>query len=255
GYTAAALSFALRELPVPVIMVGSQRSSDRPSSDAPLNLMSAVAAATYAPFAEVTVAMHASTSDDAVVVHRGTKVRKCHTSSRDAFKSINAKPIASIRDGKVEMLTQDFKPRNPRRSIVVKPRFNEKVALIKSYPGLPPALIDTPVEKGYRGIILEGTGLGHVSRSLHESLANATRGGVVVGMTSQCLWGRTGMTVYDTGRDLLNIGVLPLDDILPETALVKLMWTLGQTADVEEVKRIMLSNLAGEFSEKTTYQP
>ena len=164
AYTSAALSFALQNLPVPVIVVGAQRSSDRPSSDAATNLIGAVKAAGEGPFAEVGLAMHGSVSDIAIVIHRGTKVRKCHTSRRDTFKSINGFPIAEVRDQQVIMLTNEYQRREPKRKLVLKPNFCEKVALVKFYPGLDSAVIDYYVDKGVRGILLEGSGLGHVSK-------------------------------------------------------------------------------------------
>jgi len=251
AYTSAALSFALQNLPVPVVLVGAQRSSDRPSSDAAVNLIGAVTAAAKGPFAEVVLAMHEDISDRSVVLHRGTKVRKCHTSRRDAFKSVNASPIARVEGGRVIMLTEDYRGRNPDRRLVLKANFEEKVALIKFYPGLDPRVIDWYVDEGYRGIVLEGTGLGHVSSSCFPSIRRAIRNGVIVAMTSQCIWGRVNMNVYDTGRDLLAMGVLPLGDMLPETALVKLMWVLGQTEDVEEAKRLMTTSIAHELSART----
>ena len=250
GYTAAALSFALQELPAPVILVGSQRSSDRPSSDAALNLMGAVRAAAYAPFAEVAVAMHEWVSDEAIAVHRGTKVRKCHTSRRDAFKSVNAKPLARVVGDQVTMLTSEYRARKPGSRVKLAAGFEPKVALVKFHPGFNPEILGWYVEKGYRGIILEGTGLGHVSEACYPFLKQAEDAGLLVGMTSQCLWGRVRLTVYETGRELLSLGVLPLADMLPETALVKAMWVLAQTSRLEEAKRLMLENLAGEIAER-----
>jgi len=251
AYTSAALSFALQELPVPVILVGSQRSADRPSSDAATNLIGAVKAAANAPFAEVVIAMHETISDKTTVFHRGTKVRKCHTSRRDTFTSINATPIAKMEDEKITMLTEDYQKRNPSRRLVLKPNFDEKVALVKFYPGLNPETIELYIEKGYKGIILEGTGLGHVGNYCFPAIKKATENGLIVAMTSQCLWGRTDMNVYDQGRDLLAMGVIPLEDMLPETALVKLMWIFGQTKDTEEAKRLLTQNIANEFSPRT----
>jgi glutamyl-tRNA(Gln) amidotransferase subunit D len=251
GYTAAALSFALQNLPVPVVIVGSQRSADRPSSDAATNLIGAVTAAAEAPFAEVMLAMHEKPSDISIAVHRGTKVRKCHTSRRDAFKSVNATPIARIQDRKITMLTQDYRKRDDTKKLVLKPEFNDKVALIKFYPGMDPAIIDWHMEHGYEGLVLEGTGLGHVSRRLFEAIRKAVEKGVVVAMTSQCIWGRINMNVYDSGRDLQAIGVIPLEDMLPETALVKLMWILGQTSDAKEAERLLKTNIAGELAPRT----
>ena len=252
AYTSAALSFALRGLPVPVLLVGSQRSSDRPSSDAAVNFIGAVTAASRGPFAEVAVAMHETTSDEAVAVHRGTRVRKCHTSRRDAFRSINITPIARVVDGRVEMLVGDYQRRDPNRELELMAKFEEKVALLKFYPGMNPAIIDWLVDEGYRGLILEGTGLGHVGRYCFDAVKRAIKEGVVVAMTSQCIWGRVNMNVYDTGRDLLAMGVLPLEDMIPETALVKLMWVLGSlTQDPEDAKKYMLANFAGEINPRS----
>jgi glutamyl-tRNA(Gln) amidotransferase subunit D len=254
GYTAAALSFALRDLPVPVILVASQRSADRPSSDAATNLIGAVKAAAHAPFAEVAVAIHATTSDKDIVLHRGTKVRKCHTSRRDTFKSINSKPLAKISNGKITMLSQDYQRRDDSRKLVLKPNFDEKVALLKFHPSLNPEIINWHVEKDYKGIVLEGTGLGHVGGYLFSAIRNAVEKGLLVAMTSQCVWGRLGMTVYDHGRDLLAMGVISLEDILPETALVKLMWTFGQTRNLEEAKKLLTTNIAFEISPRTLFE-
>ncbi|MCL2134383.1 MAG: Glu-tRNA(Gln) amidotransferase subunit GatD [Candidatus Bathyarchaeota archaeon] len=258
GYTASALSFALQNLPVPVILVGAQRSSDRPSSDAATNLIGAVKAAGEASFAEVCLAMHETVSDSAIAVHRGVKVRKCHTSRRDTFKSINGFSIAKVLDQKIIMQTNDYQRRDASKELVLKPDFCDKVALVKFYPGMDPAIIDFYVNQGFRGILLEGSGLGHVSMFCFDSIKKAIAKGVIVALASQCIWGRVNMNVYDTGRDLLSFGVVPLDDMFPETGLVKLMWALGQTGDFEEAKMLLKTNIAGEFSlctrsEETVY--
>jgi len=251
GYTAAALSFALQGLPVPVILVGSQRSADRPSSDAATNLIGAVIAATKGLFAEVAVAMHEETSDTSIILHRGTKVRKCHTSRRDTFKSVNTTPIARVENRKITMLIKEYRKRDFTRKVTLKAEFDEKVALVKFHPGMNPSMINWHVDEGYKGIILEGTGLGHVSSHIFEAIRNATENDVVVGMTSQCIWGRVDMNVYDQGRDLLALGVIPLEDMLPETAAVKLMWIFGQNKDVEEAKKLLKTNIIGEISPRT----
>ena len=254
AYTSAALSFALQNLPVPVVVVGAQRSSDRPSSDAATNLIGAVKAAGEGPFAEVGLAMHETISDIAIVVHRGTKVRKCHTSRRDTFKSINGFPIAKVKDQKVTMLTNQYQHRDPSKKLVLKPNFSEKVALVKFYPGLDSGIIDYYVSKGIRGILLEGSGLGHVSKFCFDSIKNAVAKDVLVALASQCIWGRVNMNVYDTGRDLLSFGVVPAEDMFPETALVKLMWVLGQTDNTEEAIKLFKTNIAGEYSPRTLPQ-
>lgn len=252
GYSSAALSFALRSLPVPVIFVGSQRSSDRPSSDAATNLIGAVTMAAHAPFAEVALGMHETTSDTCIVFHRGTKVRKCHTSARYAFQSVNSEPLARLADGKIEMVAGDYRRRG-EGELEVAADFEKKTALVKFHPGFDPKIIDWLAEEGYRGIILEGTGLGHVSTRFYGPIKRAVEKGVYVGMTSQCIWGRIDMDVYTTGRELQRIGVEPLGDMLPETALVKLMWVLGQTDDPGEAQDLMRRNIAHEYSDRTLY--
>ncbi len=254
GYTAAALSFALQAMPIPVVLVGSQRSADRPSSDAATNLVGAVRAAAKAPFAEVVVAMHETVSDNSILLHRGTKVRKCHTSRRDTFKSINTDPLARLENAKIQMLLEDYNRRDSSRKLVLKPNFEKKVALVKSHPSLHPKTIEWYVDNGYRGIVLEGTGLGHIGSYCFPTIRQAVEKDVVVVMTSQCIWGRIDMNVYDQGRDLLAMGVLPLEDMLSETALVKLMWVLGQTKDKEEAKTLLTTDIAHEISPRTVYE-
>jgi glutamyl-tRNA(Gln) amidotransferase subunit D len=253
AYTSAALSFALRNLPVPVILVGSQRSSDRPSSDASMNLIKAVEAAIRIPIAEVMICMHETVSDTSIILHRGTRARKLHTSRRDAFQSIGVSPIARIEGKKTAILTDSYYKRDKKRQMILKPDFDEKTTLIKFHPGLDHKIIEWYTSQDYRGIILEGTGLGHVAQSCFSAIKRAIDKKVFIGMCSQCLYGRVNMKVYDTGRDLLKIGVTQLEDMLPETAFVKLSWTLGQTKNLNEVKELMLTKIAEEFTLRSLY--
>ncbi|MFW5912877.1 MAG: Glu-tRNA(Gln) amidotransferase subunit GatD [Candidatus Hadarchaeota archaeon] len=248
GYTAAALSFMFEDLSKPIVLVGSQRSSDRPSSDAPLNMVSAVSTA-VSDLGEVCVVMHGSTQDEFCLIHRGTKARKCHTSRRDAFQSIDQSPLGIVKDGEVRYLC-DKKDRGTQE-IKLKKGFEEKVVLLKVYPNMGSETIKKLIEEGYKGIVLEGTGLGHTPKSLHEGLEMAKEEEIPVGMTSQCIWGRINMRVYSSGRDLLDLGVFSLGDMLPETAYVKMMWILDKTTDIDEVKSLMSKNLAGEKNERT----
>jgi glutamyl-tRNA(Gln) amidotransferase subunit D len=251
-YTAAALSFALANLSSPVLLVGAQRSSDRPSSDAASNLTGAVALAARADMATVGVAMHRDLSDHIIAAHRGTRVRKCHTSRRDAFKSINSNPLASydLKTGQIEM-TSGVSKRDKSRMLIVKSRFDQNAYLVKFYPGFNPAIIDSIVSEGARGIVVEGTGLGHVSGHLFDSVKKALKRDVPVFMTSQTIWGRVDMNVYNTGRDLLNLGVTPLEDMIPETAVVKLMWVAAQTKSANKIREMMLQPIAGEITSRT----
>lgn len=251
GYTAAALSFMLKDLFRPVVLVGSQRSSDRPSSDAALNLIGAVTVAGKSDIAEVCVVMHGSMEDDFCLIHRGTKVRKCHTSRRDTFQTINDIPLGMIRGTELKLFREDYNRRKPKGRVKVEGKFESRVALLKVTPGMPSSVIKGMLKAGDKGIVLEGTGLGHVPESLFDGIKLAVGRGVPVVMTSQCLWGRVDMKVYSTGRDLLRLGVIPGGDMLPEVAWVKLMWSLGKTKDLEKVSELMQKNLAGEITPRT----
>jgi len=248
------LSFALQNPPVPIIIVGSQRSSDRPSSDASFNLFSAVKAAVSLPVAGTFLAMHETTSDETLVLHLGTKARKCHTSRRDAFKSINTPVAARLRYNSLEIMLEGLSTRDLSRRMDVRPEFDENVALVKFFPGMKPETLRRYASEGYRGMVLEGTGLGHVGTYLLEAVRETVEDGLLVAMTSQCLWGRVNMNVYDTGIYLQRAGVIPLEDMLPETALVKMMWCLGQTKNREVAARLLTTNLAHEISERRTVE-
>ncbi|AEH24837.1 Glu-tRNA(Gln) amidotransferase subunit GatD [Pyrococcus yayanosii] len=251
GYTSAALSFMLRDLSKPVVLVGAQRSSDRPSSDAAMNLICSVRMA-LSDAAEVMVVMHGETGDTYCLAHRGTKVRKMHTSRRDAFRSINDVPIAKVWPDRVEFLRDDYRRRS-EGEVWVDDKLDERVALVKVYPGMSPEIIDFLVDRRYRGIVVEGTGLGHTPSGLIPTIERAVQEGVAVCMTSQCLYGRVNLNVYSTGRKLLKAGVIPCEDMLPETAYVKLMWVLGHTDDLNEVRRMMLTSYAGEITPYTRF--
>jgi len=246
-YTAAFLSFALSGFPIPIALVGSQRSSDRPSSDAALNLISAVRFVIEGNTKGVFVIMHHNESDDLVVSHLGTRVRKNHTSKRSAFKTIGDDPAFLILDKKIEKnLKKEFfqqKDYNPKLNL------DTRVALVKYHPGYDPKLIDYIIESGYQVIIFEGTGLGHIGKTMYDSVKSAKKTGLFLGMTSQCIDGRVSMTVYESGRDLLEMGIVPLNNMIPETALVKAMWALGNTKSVDEMKNLMLEKIASEFSD------
>jgi len=249
AYTAAALAFAFRGLPVPVVLTGAQRSSDRPSSDAAFNLISSVLVAARAPFAEVVVVMHGETGDTFALAHRGVRVKKLHTSRRDAFQSVNSPPLARVDPyrGEIKLLDRPLRRRGAEE-LRVENGFEEKVVIIKHFPGMTGELIDAALDRGVRGIVLEGTGFGHVSTDAVKSIERATDMGVPVAVVSQTIFGRVNLNVYSTGRLMLRAGAIPLEDMTVEAAYAKLSWTLKRASSLEEVKRIMLTNLAGEIS-------
>jgi len=245
AYTAAALSFMFPSLPGPVVLVGSQRSSDRPSSDAYLNLLSAVRFASLANLGEVCVVMHDGLDDSVCAVHRGTKVRKMHTSRRDAFKTINGEKIGLVSSEKLEI----YGKVRERAKLVFEPAFEENVSLLYYYPGMKERLLREYFE-GAKGVVIAGTGLGHVHSKFVPIIREYVEKGCHVVMTSQCLYGCVNMNVYSTGRELIKAGVIDGKDMLPETAYVKLMWVLAHARNAEEVRELMLKNIAGEISER-----
>ncbi|MGC8606261.1 MAG: Glu-tRNA(Gln) amidotransferase subunit GatD [Vulcanisaeta sp.] len=249
-YTAAALSFAIRNPPGPIALVGSQRSSDRPSSDAFENMLAAVLVGARAPFAGSYIVMHASTNDGLIAVHRGTRVRKMHTSRRDTFISINDKPVAYVDINKLEIVlnTNNYTTRSKVEDTVLMNKFDEKTTLIKFYPGMDPEILHFLIDRGYHGIVIEGTGFGHVREELLDPIKRAIDSGIPVVITSQTIFGRVNLNVYRRGVELLRLGVIPAEDTLPEVAFVKLSWVLGQTRDMSEVRRLMLMPIAGELN-------
>ena len=250
AHTAAALSFMVQRSPIPIVVVGSQRSSDRPSSDAALNLIHAVRAAAYGDVAEVQICMFGPTSDQYGLIHRGTRCRKMHSSYRSTFRTVGDIPLGKVSRDRFEMLTDDFLPRDPDRAVAIDPVYDDRVTILYYHPSMKPDIVEALVEKGYRGIVIAGTGLGHVNKPLYPALARAIEQGVHVVMTVQTLWGYAQMYVYDTGRDLLDIGVLPLDNMLPETALMKLGWVLGHTDDRREVRAMMRRTVNHEITRR-----
>jgi len=249
-HTAAILSFMVQNSPVPIVLVGSQRSSDRPSSDAALNLIHAVRTAAYADLGEVVVCMFGPTSDDYGLLHRGTRVRKMHSSYRSTFRTLGDRPLGTVTRDEFVYLKDDVRPRRSDRNVTIDTAFDDRVSIVYYYPNMKPDIIDSLVANGYRGIVIAGTGLGHVNKPLYPALERAVESGIHIYMTVQTLWGYVQMFVYDTGRDLMHLGVVPAGNMLPEVAYVKLCWALGHSDDREEVKRLMLEPVAGEVTSR-----
>jgi len=252
-HTGAALTFMVQNSPVPIVLVGSQRSSDRPSSDAALNLMHAMHTAGHSDIAEVMVCMFGPTSDEYGLLHKGTRVRKMHSSYRSTFRSIGDTPLARVSRKEIIPIKKDYKHRRKDRNVTILPYFSDKVTMIYYYPGMKPDTIDILVESGYKGIIIVGTGLGHVNKELYPAIERAHAKGVHMYMTLQTIWGYVHMFVYDTGRDMMAKGIIPAGNMLPEVAWVKLSWVLGQTDDPKEVKKMMLTPINDEITEREPY--
>ncbi len=252
-HTGAALTFMCQNLPVPVVLVGSQRSSDRPSSDAALNLMHAMRTAGTSDIAEVMVCMFGPTSDEYGLLHKGTRVRKMHSSYRSTFRTIGDTPLAMVNREKVTPIHKTYNKRRNDKNVQILPYFSDEVTMLYYYPGMKPDTIDALVNAGYRGIIIVGTGLGHVNKELYPAIERAHAKGVHMFMTLQTIWGYVHMFVYDTGRDMMAKGIIPSGNMLPEVAWVKLSWVLGQTDDPKEVRRLMLTPINDEITQREPY--
>lgn len=249
GYSAAALSFMV-DTPVPIVFVGSQRSADRPSSDNAMNAVCAAAAAT-SDLGEVAVVMHATTNDDTCAIHRGTRVRKMHTSRRDAFRSLGVVPVGEVEYPSRKVKLAPGAVRRGTRTLALHDKLDPHCALVQFYPGMAPELLKA--YEGYHGLIIAGTGLGHTSTTLIPRLKHLADNGTLIVMTSQCMNGRVCDRVYDTGRDLLNAGVIEGGDMLPEVALVKMMWVLGNEHGKAKAAAMMQDDLKGEYNRRSTH--
>ncbi len=252
-HTGAALTFMVQNSPVPIILVGSQRSSDRPSSDAALNLMHAMYAAGHSDIAEVMVCMFGPTSDEYGLLHKGTRVRKMHSSYRSTFRTIGDVPMAMVTRSSITPIKKEFNHRRRDKNVKILPYFSDKVTMLYYYPAMKPDILDAMVDAGYKGIVFIGTGLGHVNKELYPAIERAHKKGVHMYMTLQTIWGYVHMFVYDTGRDMMAKGIIPAGNMLPEVAFIKLGWALGQTDDPEEVKKLMLTPINDEITSREPY--
>lgn len=263
AYTSAALSFMIENPKVPIILVGAQRSTDRGSSDAAMNLICTIEFITKTDFSGIAICMHENMDDNYCVILPACKTRKMHTSRRDAFKAVNDTPIARInyKTREIEFIKKDYARKSNSAKTIFKPELEEKVALIKTHPGIKASLFDFLRKEKTKGLVLEGTGLGQVpigtpnelckeNQEIKKALQKLIGSGCLVVMASQCIFGRVQMNVYDNAVELEKIGVIPGEDMLAETALIKLAWLLGNHKK-DEAKKLLQKNLRGEITEYT----
>ncbi len=264
GYTSAALAFMLENLPIPVILVGAQRSTDRGSTDAIMNLICAIEFITKTDFSGVGICMHGNSNDKKCVILPACKTRKLHTSRRDAFRAVNDTPIAEINYStkEIEFIKKDYSKKSGKFKLI--DGINEKTALLKVHPNLRHEQIEVFEKNKYKGLVLEGTGLGQApvgmpnplckeNVKVMKAIESLIKSGCIIVMTSQCIFGRVQMHVYSNAVDLVKLGVIPGEDMLPETAFIKLAWLLGNFKK-EEVRKLMRENLRGEINKRTEIQ-
>jgi len=246
--TGAALSYFLRNLPVPVVLVGSQRSSDRPSSDGPRNILYAATLAGRENFAEVVVCMHGGTSDSYNLIHRAPRCRKMHSSRRDTFRTLDDIPLGKIDESGATWFKDDIRPRTPVQEFYLDTKIDPRVGMLYSYPGMSPDILESMVDMGYHGIVMIGTGLGHVGTDIFPALERCQEEEIPVVLVVEPLFGYIQLRVYETGRDMLARGVIEGENMLPSAAYTKLIWVLGRTRNIDEVKKLMQTNIAGEIT-------
>lgn len=250
-YTSCALAFMLGNLGIPVILVGAQRSSDRGSSDAFLNMVSAARLITETDFSGVAICMHESLDDKSCLVLPACRSRKLHSCRRDAFRSVDVKPIARISEN-IEFFS-GYEKCDKSRKIELKSGMEEKVGILRIYPNIDPKVLDSFGRFG--GIVIEGTGLGHApaehgNERFFAAVKKISKKSIIA-MTTQAIFGGVNMNVYSTGRKYLGIGVIPCS-MTTEAAFIKLAWILGNypNAKKDQVRQMMLTNLCGEISER-----
>lgn len=252
-FSSAALSFFIDKLIKPVVLTGAQRSIDRGSSDAFMNLNCAITAAAKSDIAEVMTCMHGTTNDDYCLLIHGANVRKMHTSRRDAFRPINSLPLARVYyNRKIETISRDYNKRGAGECLV-DDKFEAKTALVYVHPGMDPEIVDYYLDKGYKGMVIAATALGHVptntNLSLIPKLKRAADEKIPIIISSQTLYGKVHPLVYTNLRKLsLELGCIFSENIHPETAFIKLGWLLAKTNDTNEIKKLMQTNLRGEIN-------
>jgi glutamyl-tRNA(Gln) amidotransferase subunit D len=257
-YTGAALSFIFEHLSIPIVIVGSQRSSDRGSSDSAINLISAVSFIANTTLSGVFICMHEDISDNTCTILNGLNARKMHSSRRDAFQAINKQPIARVNFFSREIDYISEYPNtalNSKGHLKILPFKDLKIGFVISHPNMHNEELDSFIDKKFDGLILEGTGLGHMPigvmdeytkehEKIKQGIAELCKMMPVV-MTTQTISGIVNMNVYSPGRELQEIGVIGNQSTLsPETAFIKLAWLLSQGLDAREE---FMKDFRGEF--------
>ena len=259
-YTSAALAFAVQNSPIPIILVGSQRSSDRGSTDGALNLLSAARFITQTSFAGIAICMHETTNDNNCLILPATKSRKMHTSRRDAFQPINTLPWARVKypEKSIQFLRTDYQRRHTTKATVTFFKENLKISILKQHTNMYEEQY-TCYEK-YDGLVIEATGLGNLPTSeiddhtkehtkIFKTLQKLAKKMPVV-LAPQTIYGMLNLNVYENERKLQDIGILGhLSDMTPETTFIKLAWLLSNHT-TEETKQLICKNMIGEISER-----
>lgn len=243
AYTASALSYSLQNLTKPVVLTGAQKPPFDIATDAINNLINAVIVATM-PVTEVCVVFGTS-------ILRGNRSQKRSEVELQTFHSPIAFPIGQITLEPHLYSEQLYKPNGTELKVM--PEFNSNVAVMKLVPGFRSDYLQSILEKGCQGIVLEAYGPGNIPNekspfSLLEFIRETTKSGIPFLVTTQCPVGATSMQMYEVGHQAFEAGAIPGYNMTTEAAATKLMWALAQTQDLAEIRTILETNLAGEVT-------
>ena len=241
SYSASAISFLIQNLNIPIVFTGSQVIPSYMGSDANRNLVDAMRVASTADLAESVIVFNGQ-------ILRGNRAKKFRETDFDAFECVGMLPLGKIQQD--IKLTGEQKKRKKTKPTLFN-SLETNVALIKLHPGYEPNRIEYLLDKGIKGLVIEGYGSGNIpteKRNVAQMIKLATENDIPVVITTQCALGSSWVYLYEVGMKALEAGAIPGHDMLSETALVKLMWVLGQTTKIDKVKKMMKTNYAGEIT-------
>ncbi|MFW9850147.1 MAG: asparaginase [Candidatus Thorarchaeota archaeon] len=239
-YSASAVSFMVQDFGKPIVFTGSQISAAVPWSDGPRNILDAIRVAAFADLGETCIVFNGE-------LHRPTRTKKTRSNTYDAYDTMDPRPL-----GVMAREIVLYEGRKKREDLVPRydTRLDDRVFLLKVFPGIPPKILNRIIDLGYHGIVIEGYGEGSLpsqENALTGGISQAIKLGSFVVVSSQCTYGQTDLSVYEVGRAALEVGAMGAHDMTSEAAFVKLAWVLGHTKDSDKVREMMMTNYVGEL--------